>query len=55
MPPQPIAPAPSPAADAATNAATKAAAVAEQQGVEEKFKLLAAEIETLSRRPTNCS
>jgi membrane-bound lytic murein transglycosylase B len=35
------------AADAATNAASKAAAVAEQQGVDEKFKQLAADIETL--------
>jgi len=35
------------AADTATNAASKAAAVAEQQGVDEKFKQLAADIETL--------
>ncbi|MGD0412970.1 MAG: hypothetical protein ABSC18_14865 [Verrucomicrobiota bacterium] len=35
------------AADAATNAASKAAAVAEQQGMDERFKQLAADIETL--------
>ena len=35
------------AAGAATNAASKAAAVAEQQGVDERFKQLAADIETL--------
>ena len=34
------------AADVATNAASKAAAVAEQQGEDEKFKRLAADIET---------
>ena len=38
---------PAAAADVPTNAATKAAAVAEQQAVDEKFKQLAAEIETL--------
>lgn len=43
----PTAAVPTAAADAATNPASKAAAVAEQQGVDEKFKQLAADIETL--------